>query len=383
MACLAALSTSAEEIALPAVDGSDSNWFAQVQKNLAEREYRLSENATGVLQAPNRAHDLRIHFSAAGMQVTDRTEEQKTLMSLRYRGITRGVAKVQSADPAQGLRHENNRAELDHGAGVIEWYVNSHEGLEHGFTLQQRPAGQLPLRILLDASDIRVGSRQQRTLAFAAAASSLGEADGNATLAVVLTTDDGQPSGKVVQVSYQSADGTTSAGADYNAVSDTLAFPAGTASGATQNIQVAITADDLDEADETFALNLSTPVEADLGAISSHTVTITDDDTAAISVSAISGNTSENGGTASFTLVLNSQPTADVSVALSSSDLSEGRLPLPVSPLALATGARRRLSPLLVWTMRWKMAIWPIRSSLPPLPVVTASTRASTRPMSR
>lgn len=41
-------------------------------------------------------------------------------------------------------------------------------------------------------------------------------------------------------------------------------------------------------------------------------------------VSAISGTTSEAGGTATFTVVLDSQPTADVTIGLSSSDTTEG-----------------------------------------------------------
>ncbi len=46
--------------------------------------------------------------------------------------------------------------------------------------------------------------------------------------------------------------------------------------------------------------------------------------TPGITVSAISGPTDEDGGTATFTVVLDSQPAADVSIDLSSSDPSEG-----------------------------------------------------------
>jgi hypothetical protein len=53
-------------------------------------------------------------------------------------------------------------------------------------------------------------------------------------------------------------------------------------------------------------------------------VTNTDDDTAGITVSSISGNTSENGDNATFTVILNSQPSANVSIGISSSDTSEG-----------------------------------------------------------
>ena len=53
-------------------------------------------------------------------------------------------------------------------------------------------------------------------------------------------------------------------------------------------------------------------------------VTNTDNDTAGFTVSAISGNTTEAGGTATFTVRLNSQPTANVVVGVSSSDTTEG-----------------------------------------------------------
>jgi len=45
-----------------------------------------------------------------------------------------------------------------------------------------------------------------------------------------------------------------------------------------------------------------------------------------ITVSAISGNTTEAGGTATFTIVLKTQPTANVTIPVSSSDLTEGSL---------------------------------------------------------
>ena len=49
-----------------------------------------------------------------------------------------------------------------------------------------------------------------------------------------------------------------------------------------------------------------------------------DNDTAGINVSAISGPTSEAGGTATFSVALGSQPTADVTITLASNNLSEG-----------------------------------------------------------
>ena len=54
------------------------------------------------------------------------------------------------------------------------------------------------------------------------------------------------------------------------------------------------------------------------------TLTNTDDETAGFTVSSISGNTTEAGGTATFTVKLSSQPTANVTIGVSSSDTTEG-----------------------------------------------------------
>jgi len=60
-------------------------------------------------------------------------------------------------------------------------------------------------------------------------------------------------------------------------------------------------------------------------------VTVTDDDVPGITVSAVSGNTDEDGGTATFTIVLDSEPSANVTMGISSSNTSE----VTVSPSAL------------------------------------------------
>ena len=54
------------------------------------------------------------------------------------------------------------------------------------------------------------------------------------------------------------------------------------------------------------------------------TLTNTDNDTAGITVTTISGSTTEAGGTATFTIVLISEPTADVTIGISSSNTDEG-----------------------------------------------------------
>src|SRR5690606_11737528 len=79
------------------------------------------------------------------------------------------------------------------------------------------------------------------------------------------------------------------------------------------------------EGTETFTVALISS-DPSVDASNTATGTITDNDTAGVTVSPISGNTTEGGGTATFTMVLNSEPTGDVTIPLSSSDTDEGTL---------------------------------------------------------
>ena len=64
-------------------------------------------------------------------------------------------------------------------------------------------------------------------------------------------------------VAYATADGTATAGSDYTAASGTLTFAPG---ATTQTIAVTVLGDLLDEANETFTVNLSSPVNAVIAA---------------------------------------------------------------------------------------------------------------------
>jgi glucose/arabinose dehydrogenase len=96
------------------------------------------------------------------------------------------------------------------------------------------------------------------------------ESAGVATFTVTLSTAVGQP----VTVQYATGGGTAAAGADYTAASGTVTFPPGFAS---RTVNVPILNDALDEADETFNVTLSSPVNATLGD-GQAVGTITDDD---------------------------------------------------------------------------------------------------------
>ena len=85
-------------------------------------------------------------------------------------------------------------------------------------------------------------------------------AEGNTeTTNAVFTVTLSSPSGRSVTVNFSTADGTATAGTDYVASSGTLTFNPGET---TKTITVLVNGDTVNEADETFFVNLSNPFNA-------------------------------------------------------------------------------------------------------------------------
>lgn len=154
------------------------------------------------------------------------------------------------------------------------------------------------------------------TVAFAAASSTAAEAGGSASVNVVLTTADGNPTPSQTTVNFSTADGTASSGSDYTASSGTLTFPAGSASGATQPVSVPILDDGVDEADETFTASLSAPSGGTVASPGVHTFTITDDDSPTVSIGDATV-TEGNAGTVSAVLTLTLTASSPQEITLS------------------------------------------------------------------
>ncbi len=138
---------------------------------------------------------------------------------------------------------------------------------------------------------------------------SVAEGGTNAVFSVTLSG----ASASTVTVSYATANGTAIAGTDYTAASGSLSFAPGETS---KSITVPVTGDALDEADESFVINLTAPANATI-ADAQATGTITDDDPApSISIADVS-LTEGNSGTkvAAFTLTLSAASGRTVTVA--------------------------------------------------------------------
>ena len=149
--------------------------------------------------------------------------------------------------------------------------------------------------------------------------------EGNSgTTRFVFTVSLSSATSKEVRVNFATADGTatTIANADYGGLINTAVIAPRTTS---TTIAIQVVGDMIDESDETFFVQLYDSVNAVIDPDHGRaTGTIVDDDDANIIVSAISGPTTESGGTATFTIKLATKPTADVIINLSSDDPSEG-----------------------------------------------------------
>jgi hypothetical protein len=96
-----------------------------------------SAECPGQYGASNPAHNLRIAFTAEGIEVYPRTEDGggwQWGMRVKGYGYGRDIEPVGAAVVA--IR--DNRLEYGR-AGLTEWYVNEQRGLEQGFTVQEPP----------------------------------------------------------------------------------------------------------------------------------------------------------------------------------------------------------------------------------------------------
>ena len=95
-----------------------------------------------------------------------------------------------------------------------------------------------------------------------------------------------------------------------------------------QTVTVTGVNDDAVDGDITYTVSVEAATSADPNYNSLDpadvSVTNTDNDSAGVTVSPISGNTSEDATTATFTVVLTSQPSNDVTIPITSGDTSEG-----------------------------------------------------------
>ena len=156
-------------------------------------------------------------------------------------------------------------------------------------------------------------SGQPTAVTLALDAATVSEDAGDVTLTAAL--DAPAPEGGIGGFLFAGDDGTATADIDFT-MPFSIYIPGGQRSA---TATISIVDDHVDEADETVALSalfdMGTAILED-----KITLTIADDDTAGVTVSAANPLAVTEGGSATYTVVLDSQPTADVKVTPSTSD---------------------------------------------------------------
>ncbi|MBP7149085.1 MAG: FG-GAP repeat protein [Acidobacteria bacterium] len=132
----------------PAALPTDPVWEASAFQGIARAEYAFAEDGDGALTAPNRALGVRLRVSPRGLALRERSAAEEPLeLSLEFRGVSR-CAESASAPRTGELSLERDRAVVRRGP-VVEWFENTPEGIEHGFTLDTRLDGDGRLRLSL------------------------------------------------------------------------------------------------------------------------------------------------------------------------------------------------------------------------------------------
>jgi len=167
--------------------------------------------------------------------------------------------------------------------------------------------------------------------------------EGNSgTSTMTFTVSLSNPSSSNITVTYQTANGTATAGSDYVAVPATvLTFTAGQIS---KPIGVTINGDTTTEPNETFTVNLSAPTGATIADAQGVGTIVNDGDTTSIAINDVSVTEGTSGTTcATFTVTLSSPSSSNVTVTYQTADgtataASGDYGAVPATPLTFTAG---------------------------------------------
>lgn len=104
------------------------------------------------LHARNQAQDFTLAFDRVGVELSRSQPGSAATLRLALQALGRaGDRKPVAA--ASALFVADGRVEYARSGGLVEWYVNGPLGLEQGFTVSQRAAGQQPLELAIGVGE--------------------------------------------------------------------------------------------------------------------------------------------------------------------------------------------------------------------------------------
>ncbi|HHD62826.1 MAG TPA: hypothetical protein ENK96_00350 [Desulfobulbaceae bacterium] len=141
--------------AIPAAQNTlQQDLLSRITEDIQQREYFFhrgpvhpEQSDKNIWQAPNRKHDLRVYAGENGVEILERRGEGKRLLQLKTVAFGR-FGNLRSPGSGSISAHKN-RLEIQRDT-LSEWYINTEEGIEQGFTLPKKIAGSRPLIIELE-----------------------------------------------------------------------------------------------------------------------------------------------------------------------------------------------------------------------------------------
>jgi hypothetical protein len=133
---------------------------AGLQAAIEKLEYQPTERQ-GRLSAPNRAQGLRLVFTEGGMSVETRAGGQP-LVSLGLTTFGRhGSMRALGTAPVRAAGGGTVERSWD---GIVEWFLNVPRGVEHGWTVSEKPTGEGPvvLSVAVSAATAAVSDSEVR-----------------------------------------------------------------------------------------------------------------------------------------------------------------------------------------------------------------------------
>ena len=130
---------------------SASDW-SSIQTQIAAGKYRAYEQADGGFASANPAHGWNIQYATDGTTTLQPRNREAASYQLGFRLEAVGYNKPQAFDRPQRLSADGTTVTYQWTEDLREWWMNSENGLEQWFELEQRPAGATagqPLKLQL------------------------------------------------------------------------------------------------------------------------------------------------------------------------------------------------------------------------------------------
>ncbi len=116
---------------------SAANWNT-ITNQIQQQQYRVSAGDGGY-RAHNLSQQWQTQFDGTGFTVIPQTGKWTWGLALTQYGF---AGTEQPVRDLTAISARDNRVEYVHDPILTEWFINDTRGLEHGFTLYQRPDGE-------------------------------------------------------------------------------------------------------------------------------------------------------------------------------------------------------------------------------------------------